>query len=153
MSRWVHRGRLDRFGCRFILDVAAERSGQLEPVDRDRLRPSAATALIDTGAQASLISVELATRLLLPKIGNARMSSTVASARVDVVRALLFLPSEASIGMSGRRVRFLLGEVRDADILFGLDLLRGGQFLLDGVSGHWSWSLERLPWPEQSEWT
>jgi len=153
MRWWIHRGHMDRFGCRFPLDLAADLPEQLRPVDREWAQPVAVRALADTGAQASMVSQELASWLRLLKVGTAMLSGTVASARVGIVTALLFLPSEDSIGRSGRPVQLLIGEVRAADLLFSLDLLRGGIFTLDGVTGAWSWSLERLPWPEQSALT
>lgn len=153
MSRWIHRGHIDRFGCRFPLALAADLPDQLQPVDRRRAQPVAVRALADTGAQASIVSHELAKHLRLFKVGSARLSSTVASAKVDIVTALLFVPSEDPIGQSGSPVRLLVGEVHAADLLFGMDLLRGGILTLNGLTGEWTWSLERLPWPEQSDWT
>lgn len=143
---------MDRVGCRFTVELASDPQGGLEPVDRDLVQPLSVRALVDTAAQASVISEEIAGLLHCPVIHYARLTGAVSNARVPLVAAIIFLPSKEAIGRSGSKVQLLVGNLKDADLLFGMDLLRGGRFELDGVKQIWSWKLEESPWPVPARW-
>jgi hypothetical protein len=152
MPRWAQTGQVDRVGCRFTVELSSDRKELLEPVDRDLAQPLSVRALIDTGAQASVISEKIAGLLQCPVIHYARLTGAVSNARVPLVAAIIFLPSRDEIGRSGSKVQLLVGKLQDADLLFGMDLLRGGRFELDGVKEIWSWKLEQSPWPVPARW-
>ena len=99
------------------------------------------TAIWDTGATNSVISPRVVAACGLESIGVQRVR--YASGTVDNVEAFLVnirLPN--SVGFSG--IRVTLGELGDADMLIGMDIISQGHFAVTNSSNRTKFSF-RIP--------
>ncbi len=89
--------------------------------------------VIDTGADRTVISAELAERLGLPEAGKARLHAMGGSAQVNIVK----IDSVAFSNIDSRNVRAAALPYRNvgADGLLGIDSLKGQRIIMDFPAG------------------
>ncbi len=89
--------------------------------------------VIDTGADRTVISAELAERLGLPEAGKARLHAMGGSAQVNIVK----IDSVAFSNINSRNVRAAALPYRNvgADGLLGIDSLKGQRIIMDFPAG------------------
>ena len=122
--------------CRLEMLVGSPAGGQ--PI---RIR-----AIIDTGATASAISADFAAKLSLPPVGKTLAAHAGGVDEVPVVAARCELRDGSGKSVIQVWPFGVLPGMTD-ELLFGMDLMRGGILTVDMVKGEWSLRLVRVGAP------